>query len=371
MKYIGVIIFLIIILALVTGAVIYLSNRCAMFYPSVPKRIWVWGFVALFIVAFLCMSVFATTANPVGKGIFIFGGIAISMFLFLLFSVAITDIFNLIFKFSPQLRGVLSIGLASLLTVYSIWNAYTIKVKEITIPIKGLTQEIRAVHITDVHLGNFRGKTEVEKIVRKIKELNPDVVFNTGDMFDSKIHFTEGKDILTAFRSLNMPHYFVYGNHDEHVGVKEVINQMKNANAKVLLNEIAYFKELQIIGLNNMLPDRKSFDMHATADSETIEDALNKLKIKKDSPTIVLHHRPDGVKYMQENGANLLLAGHTHAGQVFPFTFIAKLMFGYNRGLYKYDTMDIHVSEGTGTIFTPIRFGTRSEIVLLRLTPDR
>lgn len=369
MRYIGVIIFLIIILALVTGAIIYLSNRCALFFPSMPKKIWVWGFVALFIVAFLCMSVFATTANPVGKGIFIFGGIAISMFLFLLFSVAITDVFNLIFKFSPQLRGVLSIGLASLLTVYSVWNAYTIKVKEITIPIKGLTQEIRAVHITDVHLGNFRGKTEVEKIVRKIKELNPDVVFNTGDMFDSKIHFPEGKDVLTAFRTLNMPHYFVYGNHDEHVGVGEVIKQMKNANAKVLLNEIAYFGELQIIGLNNMLPDRNSFDMHATADSETIEDALNKLEIRKDYPTIVLHHRPDGVKYMQENGANLLLAGHTHAGQVFPFTFIAKLMFGYNRGLYTYDTMDIHVSEGTGTIFTPIRFGTRSEIALIRLIP--
>lgn len=369
MRYIGIIIFLIIIIALITGAIIYLSNRCVMFFPSIPKKVWVWGFIALFIVAFLCMSVFATTANPIGKGIFIFGGIAISMFLFLLFSVAITDIFNLIFKFSPQLRGFLSIGLASLLTIFSVWNAYTLKVKEITIPVKGLTQEIRAVHITDVHLGNFRGKSEVDKIVRKIKEINPDIVFNTGDMFDSKIHFAEGKDVLAAFRSLNMPHYFVYGNHDEHVGVEEVVKQMKNANATVLLNEIVYFGELQIIGLNNMLPDRNTFDMHATADSETIEDALNKLEIKKDYPTIVLHHRPDGVKYMQEKGADLLLAGHTHAGQVFPFTFIAKLMFGYNRGLYKYDTMDIHVSEGTGTIFAPIRFGTRSEITLIRLIP--
>lgn len=341
MKYISVIIFLIIILALVTGAIIYLSNRCALFFPSIPKKIWVWGVIVLFIAVFLCMSVFATTANPIGKGVFIFGGIAVSMFLFLLFSVAITDIFNLIFKFSPQLRGFLSLSLASLLTLYSVWNAYTIKVREITIPINGLTQEIRAVHITDVHLGNFRGESEVKKIVHKIKELNPDIVFNTGDMFDSKTHFAEGKDVLTAFRSLNMPHYFVYGNHDEHVGVEEVIKQMRGANAKVLLNEIAYFGELQIIGLNNMLPDRNSFDMHATTDSETIEDILNKLDIKENYPTIVLHHRPDGVKYMQENGADLLLAGHTHAGQVFPFTFIAKLMFGYNRGLYQYATMDI------------------------------
>lgn len=369
MKYIGIILFLVIILALVTGAIIYLSNRCALFFPFIPKKIWVWGFIALFTIAFLCMSVFATTANPIGKAIFVFGGVAISMFLFLLLSIAITDVFNLIFKLSPQLRGTISLGLASLLTLYGVWNAYAIKVKEVAIPIKGLTQELRTVHITDVHLGNFRGKGEVEKIVRKIKELNPDVVFNTGDMFDSKIHFGEGKDVLAAFRSLDIPHYFVYGNHDEHVGVKEVVQQLKNANATVLLNEITYFKGLQIIGLNNMLPDQNSFDLHATVDLETIEDALNKMEIKQDYPTIVLHHRPDGMKYMKEKGANLLLAGHTHAGQVFPFTFIAKLMFGYNRGLYQYETMDVHVSEGTGTIFAPIRFGTNSQITLMRLIP--
>lgn len=370
MKYIGIILFLIVIIALIAGAIIYLSNRCALFFPAIPKKVWESGFVVLFVVAFLCMTVFATTANPVGKGVFIFGGIAISLFLFLLFSVAITDLFNLIFKLSLQMRGLLSISLASLLTIYGVWNAYTIKVKEITIPIKGLPQEIRAIHITDVHLGNLRGKREVDKIVRKIKELNPDVVFNTGDMFDSKAHFGEGKDVLSTFRTMDIPHYFVYGNHDEHVGTEEVIRQMKNANATVLLNEVTNFGELQIIGLNNMLPDHNSFDMHATADSETIEDALNRMEIKENHPTIVLHHRPDGVKYMESKGADLLLAGHTHAGQIFPFTFIAKLMFGYNRGLYQYETMNIHVSEGTGTIFAPVRFGTSSEMTLIRLVPE-
>lgn len=370
MKYIGFILFFIAILALITGAIIYLSSRCALFFPSIPKKVWVWGFVALFVIAFLSMGALATTMNPIGKSIFVFGGIAISLFLFFLFSVTITDLFNLIFKFSPQARGILSIGLASLLTIYGAWNAYTIKVKEVIIPIKGLTQEIRAVHITDVHLGNFRGKREVDKIVRKIKELDPDVVFNTGDMFDSKAHFGEGKDVLSAFCTLNMPHYFVYGNHDEYVGVEEVIRQMKKANAIVLLNEVANFGELQIIGLNNMLSDHNSFDMHATADSETIEGVLSELEIKENYPTIILHHRPDGVKYMREKGADLLLAGHTHAGQIFPFTFIAKLMFGYNSGLYKYDTMDIHVSEGTGTIFAPIRLGTSSEMTVIRLIPE-
>jgi len=170
---------------------------------------------------------------------------------------------------------------------------------------------------------------------------------------------------------LDIPHYFVYGNHDEHVGVETVIGQMKNANATVLLNQIAYFEELQIIGLNNMLTDQNSFDIHAGPNSQTIENTLNELDIKDNLPTIVLHHRPDGVKYMQQKGADLLLAGHTHAGQLFPFTLIAKLMFGYNKGLYKYENMDIYVSEGIGAIFAPVRFGTHSEMTLIKLIPDK
>lgn len=371
MKYIGMIVFLVVILALVAGAIIYISNRCALFFPSIPKKAWVWGFVALFAVAFLCMTAFATVANPIGKAVFIIGGIGISIFIFFLLSVVLVDILNLIFHFKPTIRGMLSVGITALLTAYGIWNAYTIKVKEITIPLKGLTQEIRAVHITDVHLGNFRGKREADKIVRKIKDLNPDVVFNTGDMFDSKAHFGANEDVLAAFRTLNMPHYFVYGNHDQHVGVEEVLKQLTGANATVLLNEVAYFRELQIIGLNNMLADRNSFDMHTAEDSETIEGVLNGLELRESYPTIVLHHRPAGVKYMQEKDAGLLLAGHTHAGQIFPFTFIAKLMFGYNKGLYQYETMNIYVSEGSGTIFVPVRLGTRSEITLIKLTPDK
>ena len=358
-------------LAMVAGAIVYISNRFTLFFPSMPQKLWVWVFAVLFVIAFLSMTMFSTTANPIGKNLFVFAGITMSLFIFIFLSVAFVDIFNLIFKFSPQIRSFLSLGLATLLTVYGLWNAYTINVKEISISVEGLTKEIKVVHLTDIHLGNFRGVRQAEKIVSMVKKLNPDVIFNTGDMFDSKAHFTDGNDVLSAFRTLDIPHYFVYGNHDEYVGLENVVKRMKDVNATVLLNEVAYFDELQIVGLNNMLPDLNSFDFHATADSETIEGALNKLDVKPNYPSIILHHRPDGVKYMQEKGANLLLAGHTHAGQIFPLIYVAKLMFGYNRGLYKYETMDIYVSEGIGTIFAPVRLGTRSEIVLIRLIPDK
>jgi len=282
-------------------------------------------------------------------------------------SLPIIDLLNLFFKFKPRLRGILSIGLTVLITLYSLWNSQTVHVKEITIPIKGLTQEIKAVHISDVHLGNFWGKRQMDKIVGKIAELNADVIFHTGDLFDSKVHFDEGKDVLSAFRSLNIPHYFVNGNHDLIVGALEVENQLTKANATVLTNEIAHFGELQIIGLNNMQTDENSFDPSTRPGTETIKSVLASMDIDDDRPSVLLQHRPDGYKYMHEKGVDLFLAGHTHGGHLFPFSYFSKLRFG-GFGHFKYETMDVHVSEGTG-IFLPIRFGTNNIIALIRLVP--
>ncbi|MFI3317379.1 MAG: hypothetical protein SNF93_07440, partial [Rikenellaceae bacterium] len=84
--------------------------------------------------------------------------------------------------------------------------------------------------------------------------------------------------------------------------------------------------------------------------------------------SILLHHNPVGATYAAENGINLYLAGHTHAGQLFPATLVAGLMFEYNKGLYEYDeNMQIYVSQGTGTFGPPMRLGTHSELTIINL----
>ena len=369
MKYLIPILILTIAFTLFAGSIVYLSNRYTLFFPSVSKKTWMWGFISLFVIIVICISVYGNSMHPIARIVSVFGGIAMSLFIFMLFSVAFIDLLNLFFKFTPAIRGLFSMGLPALLTIYGVWNAHHITTKEITIPIKGLTQEIRAVHITDVHLGNIWGEKQVNKIVQRIKELKPDVIFNTGDMFDNKIQTGNVNDILSAFRTLDIPHYFVNGNHDEMAKLQKVVKLMENANATVLSNEIANFGELQIIGLRHMATDENTFGMHNKPNNVTIKTVMSQMSIEENRPTIVLHHSPNGVKYMQEKGADLLLTGHTHAGQLFPFTLIAKLIFDYNSGFYKYKTINIYVSEGVGTIFLPIRLGTRSEIALIRLVP--
>ncbi|QRX63719.1 metallophosphoesterase [Dysgonomonadaceae bacterium zrk40] len=363
------ILFMVITLGLVAAAIFYLSRRFTLFFPAPGMKGWVWIFSLGLVFAFVGSIGFSELTNPFVTAWSLVGSILLGAFILLLLSLAVTDLLHLFLKPSPALRGWLTVGLTTLLTGYGVWNAYHFRVKEVTIPIRGLTGEIRAVHLTDIHLGNSRGKKELERIVRITKELSPEIIFNTGDLFDSKTHFNGDEDVLDAFQTISVPHYFVFGNHDEQVGLKQVLHRTEASGVTLLMNRMAHYKELQIVGLNNMMADSDSFDIHANSDSTTVKSVMQSMEIDPERPLIVLHHRPDGIPYMAEVGADLLLTGHTHAGQMFPFTLIAKWMFGYNKGLYKYEEMQIYVSQGLGTFFSPIRFGTQSEITLLRLVP--
>lgn len=371
MKYIGTILILVAFLSLLINSVLYFANRSLKYFGVLKRNTWRWVYAGLVAASVSGMAVFAMGSTPLQQSLFNVTAISSAWLLFLLIAILIVELLGLMVTMLPRVRGIISITLSLLLTGYSLWNAFRITVNEVAIPVPGLHREMRAALLSDIHLGNVRGKKQLEEIVTKVNRLKPEVVFNTGDMFDSRAHFTAGNDVLAPFKKLTAPQFFVYGNHDQEVGVQEVIQRMKAIGARVLLNEVAYFNDLQIIGLNNMLADKNSYGPHANADSGTIESTLNELVIQSNHPTIVLHHRPDGVNYMEQKGVDLLLAGHTHGGQIFPFTWIAKLTFGYNKGYYRYKNMGIFVSQGLGTILTPARLGTCSEITLIRLTPAK
>ena len=93
------------------------------------------------------------------------------------------------------------------------------------------------------------------------------------------------------------------------------------------------------------------------------------LKDKKDSPTLLLAHQP---KFIQEvhDGVDLILSGHTHGGQIYPFRFLVSLQQPYVSGLHKYnEELQIYVNKGTGFWGPPMRLGSSSEITLINLIP--
>jgi predicted MPP superfamily phosphohydrolase len=366
MKYLEMIAMLISAIVAVAGAVYYLSNRFSLFFSVLSLKSWLWilgvGSVFLMVatIAFFDKS----------QIIYIIGSYWIALMVYLLMTIALVDLVNLVVKIPPLTRGLMSLGLAVAVLVYGTINAFIFRVNEISIPIDGLTKEVRALHITDLHLGHFRGERFVKKVVDKINEINPNVVFNTGDMFDSGTHFSDQNNVLKPLERVTVPHFFVFGNHDEAVDVNEVIRRMKLSGAIVLQNEIAHFGELQIVGFENLLVDENvAMDWHTKPGAETIKSVMEKLPVDENRPTIALYHQPVGMEYMNAKNVDLLLAGHTHAGQFFPFNLLTKLKFPYNKGLYQYSDMFVYVSKGLGTIFSPIRIGTNSEMTLIRLIP--
>ncbi|MDV7187930.1 metallophosphoesterase [Lutibacter sp. TH_r2] len=271
-------------------------------------------------------------------------------------------------KQSPSIYGFIGFGLACLISVLGYWNASNIRVTPVNIPIQGLNQEVKAVHLTDIHIGHFRTNGFLQKIISKTNAQNPDVIFLTGDYLDSK--YALNKKYFEPLKQLKAPIYFVDGNHDHATDNDSIVALMRSVGVKVLENEVTHLNGLQIIGLNYMLADRNSLDMHASGDNPTIAETLPRLDIDREKATVLLHHAPNGIKYANKYGIDLYLAGHTHAGQIFPFNFFSDMMFEYNRGLHDFKGTKVFVSEGVGTFGPPFRIGTKSEIISLTLSPN-
>jgi predicted MPP superfamily phosphohydrolase len=367
MRFFFSLVIMAIFLVVLIGGTIYMARRLHVAFPQVSYKTLLWTLSAILLLVFVAMLSLSTTANFAGQILFCLASLLVGYLLYFLLSLLVVDLVNLVVAFSPRLNGIMSLSLAGLVVIYGIWHASVPLVKEVEIPLRGLAKEVRAVQLTDVHLGHFRGQRHVRRMVDKVQELNPEVIFHTGDLFDARSRLQQ--EVLNPLTEITVPHYFVEGNHDNYVGAAEVFALARNAGLIVLENEVASFGELQIVGLKHMLADKESFDMHAPEEGKTVKEVLAEMEIDAEKPTIMLHHSPDGVAYAQEKKIDLLLAGHTHGGQVFPLTLAAKFLFGYNRGIYAYQDLAIYVSDGVGTMFAPMRVGTHSEITLLRLVP--
>ncbi|MFI3262242.1 MAG: metallophosphoesterase [Rikenellaceae bacterium] len=288
----------------------------------------------------------------------------------LMFAVCVTlvvDLVGIFVKIQPRTFGLISLGFIALLSIYSLWNASYTRVYNVDITLPNLVEPLRIAHVSDTHFGHFWGATKANKLAELIAKESVDAVVITGDMFDGRVRLSA--DVIKPFVELGVPVYFSEGNHDGYSGSRDIKNLLEANGVIVLENEKAELKGLQIVGLDYLTPDRHTADtFHGAHSRHTMQSVLPTLGIDRNRASILLHHNPVGANYAAENGINLYLAGHTHAGQLFPATLVAKMMFEYNKGLYNYDeNMQIYVSQGTGTFGPPMRLGTNSELTIINL----
>ncbi len=367
MKQYFPLLFFIALIGIIVAANIYLTRRFNWYFSLENTKVLYAVFPPFTLLMFFGVMPLSNTTNTFGSFIYVVSAITMGALLYLLLSVMLVDIVGLFTSFKPKTYGLAALVITLLITGGGMLNAWNVRVTNQEIPLKGLTHEIRAMHLTDIHIGHFRGEKFLQKIVEKTNRENVDVVFITGDLFDGRINLT--KEDLAPLTQLNAPVYFVEGNHDKYTGVQTIKSMLRDIDVQVLENEVTHFSELQIIGLNHMTADNESYSMHASSDGPTIENTLAALNLFQNKPTVLLHHSPDGIQYANQYGVGLFLAGHTHAGQLFPVKYIAHLLFDYNKGLHEYKGTKIFVSQGAGTFGPPMRVGTKSEITVLTLKP--
>lgn len=211
-------------------------------------------------------------------------------------------------------------GLAALTGVYGLINARRLGVKRIAVHLPNLPQPWRgrvAALISDVHLGHINGRGFMRRIVLALQKLGPDVVFIAGDLFDGS--HVDAEALTAPWREIRFPlgAFFVTGNHEEFSDPARYLDAVERAGIRVLRGQTAIVDGLRIAGV-----------LHGDAANPDRFRAILEGLGTNGEPVILLSHVPRGLQITEAAGVSLLLCGHTHGGQIFPFTWFTARIFG-------------------------------------------
>ncbi len=249
---------------------------------------------------------------------------------------------------------------------YALLNAAWPRVVRINVALPNLPPQWRgrtAALVSDLHLGHVRNFRFVRRVVNKLLALQSDIVFVTGDLYDGVAADFEKlarpwADLVSSPKAAALGVYYIAGNHEEFYRNAEYLPPLLRAGIRVLNNEKVEVDGLQLIGVHYgdaVNPDR-------------YRSMLRGMRLDRTRASVLLLHAPVRLPISDEEGISLQLSGHTHGGQLFPWTLIAKRVWHkFNHGLQRFGTLQVYTTYGTGTWGPPLRLGTRPEIVLITL----
>jgi uncharacterized protein len=242
---------------------------------------------------------------------------------------------------------------------------YEIVERPITLPrldssLHGLT----IVQLTDIHVGNFLKQEKLERYVRVVNGLKPDLVALTGDFIGSSPEFIPACALALEKLDAKEGVFACLGNHDYWVGPRSVATALAAAGVQVLRNEgrtlVIQGVPLNIAGVDDPWRGRPDFDR-----------ALS--MVDANAPTVLLCHQPDLFPAAVQRGIDLTLSGHYHGGQV-KLQFFgcsvspAHLISKFVEGLFTQGSSQLYVSRGIGITGPPVRLNAPPEVTVLRLT---
>lgn len=230
-------------------------------------------------------------------------------------------------------------------------------IKTISLSIPGAPKLTAAV-ISDTHLGTGVSLGRWKKVLAAIKQQKPDVILVLGDVFEYGMN---AKDYAAALAAVKTPlgTYGVLGNHEYYMGYENSVRFYEQAGIKLLQNEVVTLPNgLQLIGVKDIKT------------ASVTEKQLDNLLAKTDpaATRILLSHQPLLTDTAAAHNVPLMLSGHTHAGQIWPFHYLVKWKYPYWYGLYQTGPQSkLYVTSGIFYWGMPLRLFAPAEIPIIRL----
>ncbi len=264
------------------------------------------------------------------------------------------------------------VGAATIMTGIGIYEARKKPgIVRVDVPLPNLPEAFdgfRIVQLTDIHAGLTVSRPFVETAVREANALGADLIAFTGDLVDGTIEHLRYH--VEPMKELSAPHgtFFITGNHEYYSGAQEWVQEVQRMGMDVLLNEHRLITRdgATIVlagvtdhGAGNFIRD------HASSPARALENA------PAGSTKVLLAHQPKSIFEAAKAGCDLMISGHTHGGQFFPWNYMVALDQPYVSGLHKHNGTHIYVSKGTGYWGPPVRLGVRSEITVITLRKER
>jgi len=360
----------------------YLFTRLSMVFPGTQGlalyiKIGFWLLAFSFIAGRFLEKIWLSELT---MGVTIIGSYWLAAMLYFLLAVLLLDIIRLADYFVPFMPSFITgnlyvfkrylifsiITIIGILIAYGHFNARKPVIRELTLTIPkhaGKISELNIALVSDLHLGSVLANKHLERIVRKINRLQPDIIFMAGDVFDEDLNPVIQKDLGSGLKQLKakLGVYAVTGNHEYIGGVDPAVDYLEKHGVQMIRDSAVFIaNSFYLIGREDR--DRQRFSGKPRKDLPAIM-----MGVDKAYPLILMDHQPFTLNESLENGVDLHLSGHTHNGQIWPLNYIINAIYEVGWGYVNKSGMHVYVSSGVGTWGPPVRIGTRPEIVHIRL----
>lgn len=233
------------------------------------------------------------------------------------------------------------------------------------IVIKGLPADMNGTTIavmSDLHIGNMIGSVWLNARIDQVQALQPDCIVLVGDLFERDC---DPGEMIPVMQRLSAPLgvWAVRGNHDALRPDRPDVtgNILSGAGIRLLSNQaVSISNHLVLAGIDDLTSSRRQ-------PGEGEFNLMKTLTHRPPGPAILLSHTPWLTDRASAAGVDFMISGHTHNGQIWPFSYLVRMRYPFIGGIYTIDNMTLLVSRGTGTWGPRMRLWAPGEITFMSL----